>query len=236
MKTLFAVPLHCEGCSESIKKSVDSLQCIEAVQCDLKNQLVSVTGTCAPSSIVKAIQATGKDAIVRGTGESNSAAVCILESHEPSQAGSSVKGLARIVAVSPTQALFDITLNGLPKGTYYPSIRVSGDISKGPLSAGAQYLDLGEVTVDEENDSTNALLAQQTGFSGQAFFKKTVSITELIGRSIVLSPNKDAAPSNESLVGVIARSAGVWENLKTVCSCSGKTVWQERQDAVSKGL
>lgn len=227
--------MECQGCTDSIKKSVAALECIEAVQCDLKSQLVSVTGSCAPSAIVKAIQGTGKDAIVRGAGGPNSAAVCILESHIDSDTDSSVKGLARIVSVSPTQAIFDITLNGLQKGKYYPSIRVGGDISRGAESVGAQYLDLGEISVDQPNDSSNELLAQQGGYSGQAFFKKNVTISELIGRSMVLSTNRTAV-DNTSLVGVIARSAGVWENLKTVCSCSGKTVWQERQDAVSKGL
>ena len=62
----------------------------------------------------------------------------------------------------------------------------------------------------------------------------------------------------DTLVGVIARSAGVWdskcisspiivvykENLltmippddKTVCSCSGKTVWQEREEQRDRGM
>jgi copper chaperone for superoxide dismutase len=40
----------------------------------------------------------------------------------------------------------------------------------------------------------------------------------------------------DTLVGVIARSAGVWDNDKTVCSCSGKTLWEERKDEVKKGM
>lgn len=38
------------------------------------------------------------------------------------------------------------------------------------------------------------------------------------------------------VVGVVARSAGAWENDKVVCACSGKTVWQEREEMVSKGI
>jgi len=38
------------------------------------------------------------------------------------------------------------------------------------------------------------------------------------------------------VVGVVARSAGVWENEKVVCGCSGKTVWEERGDAVKRGM
>ncbi len=29
--------------------------------------------------------------------------------------------------------------------------------------------------------------------------------------------------------GVIARSAGLFENMKKICSCSGKTLWEERE-------
>ena len=43
--------------------------------------------------------------------------------------------------------------------------------------------------------------------------------------------NQDAA-----VIGVVARSAGVWENSKVVCACSGKTVWEEREEMVSKGI
>ncbi len=40
----------------------------------------------------------------------------------------------------------------------------------------------------------------------------------------------------DTVAGVIARSAGVWENDKTVCSCTGKTLWEERKDELKKGM
>ena len=45
-----------------------------------------------------------------------------------------------------------------------------------------------------------------------------------------------ASASASAIIGVIARSAGVWENDKTVCSCSGKTIWQERKEQQEKGV
>lgn len=45
---------------------------INKVDANLKDQLVLVEGTAAPSSIVTAIQQTGRDAILRGSGTSNS--------------------------------------------------------------------------------------------------------------------------------------------------------------------
>ncbi|ANB14529.1 Ccs1p [Sugiyamaella lignohabitans] len=180
------------------------------------------------------MQNIGKDAIVRGTGEPNSAAVCILESFEDEK--NPVKGLARIVGVSPTRALFDITLNGLPKGKYYPSIRVSGDLSQGAVSTGPQLVELGEIDVSAQLSTSDSFLANQPkGFSGHAVFTKDVSISDIIGRGLTVSKSR-TANYPDSLVGVIARSAGIWENLKSVCSCSGKTVWEERSDAISSGI
>lgn len=45
---------------------------ITKVQANLQDQLVFVEGTTAPSQIVSAIEATGRDAILRGSGKSNS--------------------------------------------------------------------------------------------------------------------------------------------------------------------
>lgn len=45
---------------------------IKKVEANLKDQLVFIEGTAPPSSIVSAIQGTGRDAILRGSGTSNS--------------------------------------------------------------------------------------------------------------------------------------------------------------------
>lgn len=45
---------------------------IQKVDASLKDQLVFIEGTAPPSSIVSAIQDTGRDAILRGSGTTNS--------------------------------------------------------------------------------------------------------------------------------------------------------------------
>ena len=67
---------------------------------------------------------------------------------------------------------------------------------------------------------------------GSAFLEKEVRVWEIIGRGMVVAPKEGGEP----VVGVIARSAGVWDNEKTVCSCSGKTVWEERGEQVGRGM
>ena len=76
---------------------------------------------------------------------------------------------------------------------------------------------------------------------GSVFLDKPIQIWEMIGRGMVVSKQHEGEGKFEkndadTLVGVIARSAGVWDSDKTVCSCSGKTLWEERKDEVKKGM
>ena len=63
-------------------------------------------------------------------------------------------------------------------------------------------------------------------------------VWEMVGRGILvekLEADKEGG-EDDVVVGVIARSAGVWENEKVVCGCSGKTVWEEREEMVGRGM
>lgn len=226
-ETVYNVPLTCQACVNSVTDAVEALGEISKVSCDIPNNRVTVVGAVAPSSIVEAIQGTGRDAIIRGTGKPNSAAVSILESFAPNDKPQPVKGLARFVAISDTEALVDLTMSGVTKGVYYPSIHASGNLTNGALSTGPTIVALPSVNaVQEECDGT---------FTTQEFVKVPLKIAEIIGRSFVVS--KDPKETYvDSLCGVIARSAGAWENDKYVCSCTGKTIWQEREDAKERGI
>jgi copper chaperone for superoxide dismutase len=104
-QTVFAVPLSCDGCVKDVSQALHKLGNITKVEGNLEDQLISVEGSAAPSAIVEAIQETGRDAILRGSGASNSAAVSILETfkdevapdHEANDQTRSVRGLARMV-------------------------------------------------------------------------------------------------------------------------------------------
>ncbi|EHK99559.1 putative Superoxide dismutase 1 copper chaperone [Glarea lozoyensis 74030] len=153
-----------------ISGSLKKLSGIQRVEANLKDQLVSIEGT------VSAIQATGRDAILRGSGGSN------------------------------------ISTRG-----------IWSDPKEGALKPRGF---LGSVQVGKDGE-------------GSVFIDKPIKIWEMIGRGMVVSKQHEGEAKfekndNDTLVGVIARSAGVWENDKTVCSCSGKTLWEERKDEVKK--
>ncbi|KAF7159199.1 hypothetical protein CNMCM5623_004471 [Aspergillus felis] len=241
-QTTFAVPMTCESCVKDVTNSLYNVEGVKKVEANLKDQLVLIEGTAPPSSIVTAIQATGRDAILRGSGTSNSSAVCILETHSTT-VPNKIRGLARMVQVSSNMTLVDLTINGLAPGKYWATVREAGDISRGAESTGGIWEALkakvmGSEAPKEPRGVFGSVDVDNKG-RGNVFLDRPVAIWELIGRSMVVSKSQEGPFQQEdpdTLVGVIARSAGVWDNDKTVCSCSGKNVWQERQEQVSQGM
>ncbi|MCJ1379362.1 copper chaperone [Xylographa soralifera] len=245
-QTTFAVPMHCAACVEDVSAALHKLDGVATISASLPTQTLTVTGTAAPSALVTAIQSTGRDAILRGSGSSNSAAVSILETPHPTTS-SPVRGLARLVQVSATHTLVDLTLRGLPPGRYAASVRERGDISRGAASTGDVWRgDADTLTTTNPDAAREGKEAAPKGLlgeimigadgAGSAFLETEVRIWEVIGRGLVVAPAGVETGEEEGVVGVIARSAGVWDNEKTVCSCSGKTVWEERGEQVARGM
>lgn len=144
-----------------------------------------------------------------------------------------------MVQVAPTLTIIDVSIRGLSPGTYHATIRESGDISRGPESTGSVW---DAIQAQREKRPIKGVLGTvevSKGGVGSVFLDKPIQIWEMIGRSIVVSRVQEGKVSKDdpdTLVGVIARSAGVWDNDKTVCSCSGKTVWEERIEQKGRGM
>lgn len=56
------------------------------------------------------------------------------------------------------------------------------------------------------------------------------NLAECIGRSMVVQEQD----KNYLAAGIIARASPVDGNIKKICLCSGKTLWQERKDLINK--
>lgn len=241
-QTLFAVPLSYDGCVKAVSDQVYQLDGIIKVEGNIKDQLISVQGTVAPSAIAEAIRKTGRDAILRGSGASNSAAVCILEIFADTATAAYqdrvVRGLARMIQVDLDRTLIDLTVHGLPPGCYRASVREYGDVKEGVKSTGPVWRGGRE----EHEDERGRLGVIEVGDDGRgtAFVDRLFQISEVIGHALALTRQDESAHELENddstVVGVIARSAGVWDNDKTVCSCTGKTLWEERKAEVEKGM
>lgn len=73
--------------------------------------------------------------------------------------------------------------------------------------------DLGTLEADEKGDAF---------FSG---VREKLRIADLIGRSLVIYGSEDKSDPGVT-AAVIARSAGVGENYKKLCTCDGTTIWE----------
>lgn len=211
---------------------------VQKVEANVNDQLFFIEGVAPPSAIVSAIESTGRDAILRGSGKSNSAGVCILETHAPG-VSNPVRGLARMVQIAESRTLVDLTIRGLPMGTYHATVREAGDISRGAASTGGIWEALKTLTGFGQPRGIFGTVQVGESGRGSSFLDRPVSVWELIGRSMVVSKSQNGPFRQDdpnTLVGVIARSAGVWDNEKQVCSCSGKNLWQEREEQTGRGM
>lgn len=154
-----------------------------------------------------------------------------------------VRGLARMVEISKTVTLVDLTLRGVVPGTYRASIREYGDLKHGVSSTGPVWR--GDLTASpEQMEATRGFLGTvEIGPDGRGavFLDHPFQVWEVIGHAFAVtrqdeSTGKPLENDENTVVGVIARSAGVWDNDKTVCSCTGKTLWEERKDEVKNGM
>lgn len=140
-----------------------------------------------------------------------------------------------MVQASADRTLVDLTIRGLTPGTYRVTIREYGNVehgarSTGPLWSGGSGLARGALGLVEVGDDGR----------GAAFVDYPFQIWEIIGHAMVVTRQDEGAQpllnDEDTVVGVIARSAGMWDNDKTVCSCTGKTLWEERRDELEKGM
>jgi copper chaperone for superoxide dismutase len=206
------VTMECQDCVDSVTKVLSKLPDIKTFKISLENQSVLVDGSIAPSKITAALRETGRAAILRGSGETGDglgAAVCILDYNRQDSPQQDVRGLARIVQLpsSPSRIFVEITIASYRPGLYDIIVRETGNLTNGVKSAGGVQRILGKVKVDGRGWGE---------WSGEV---DGLEVWEVVGHAI----------SVDKVAGVVARSAGVWENIKKVCACSGRTIWEEHQ-------
>lgn len=230
----FAVQMTCNGCVNAVKKSLQGVDGVKSVDVNLEKEQVIVETTLPSDTIKNLIESTGKRAVIKGYGGTSAshlgAAVAIME------AGSNlIKGVVRMVQSDESSLVIDGTLDGLPPGRHAICVHECGDISDGCKSCGDVLKQFGngqltEKVIGELGDIT-------AGENGRAEFRMVnpnLKIWEMIGRSIMI--HTDETPKahqkfnlqNRLVCGIIARSAGLFENTKKICACDGVTQWDER--------
>ncbi|CAH1979715.1 unnamed protein product [Acanthoscelides obtectus] len=216
-KIEFAVQMTCDSCVNSVRKTLENVEGIKNVDINLEKQSVVVDSNLPTLKLQKLLESSGKKVAVKGFAGST-AAVSILEAGDKS-----VQGVVRFVQVSPKSCLIDGTLDGLKPGPHHVYVHECGDISQGCTSVGdvfnppheqkqRTYGDIGQMSASED---------------GRAAFRiedDVINVPDIIGRSLVVT---DGEGKKRLACGIIARSAGLFQNPKTICACDGVTIWDE---------
>lgn len=156
---------------------------------------------------------------------------------------------------TPAGCVVDGVIDGLAPGLHGIHVHECGDISRGCESVGNHYnpRNVRHGSPDNSIDKRHAgdlgnINADSDGRAKFRFVDKVISVSEIIGRSIVVTERADdlGCGNNEhSLLdgnsgqrlacGIIARSAGILQNFKKICACDGVTIWDERDKPVAGG-
>lgn len=192
---------------------MEALNGVGHVDWDLKEGRVIVETENTPwHEIQMKIESTGRKAVLTGFG--GQSCVSIIDTGKLK----SLKGVIRFCSVtkSGSGCVIDGVVDGLePNRRHVINVHECGDISNGCESVGDVFEPSKkiqkEITVDQD---------------GRASFRlqdDNLTVSDLIGRSVVISQNTERLGC-----GIIARSAGIFQNYKKICACDGVTLWDER--------
>ncbi|XP_052209530.1 copper chaperone for superoxide dismutase, chloroplastic/cytosolic isoform X2 [Diospyros lotus] len=230
--TEYMVDMKCDGCVNAVRNKLETIDGVKNVEVDLSNQVVRILGSSPVKTMTEALEQTGRKARLIGQGVPEdflvSAAVAEFK-------GPDIFGLVRLAQVNMELARIEANFSGLSPGKHGWSINEFGDLTKGPASTGKVFNPSDQGTDKEMQKAVGDLGTLDADEKGEALFsgaKEKLRVGDVIGRSIVVYERED---SNSGLTAaVIARSAGVGENYKKICTCDGTTIWEAtNQDFVT---
>ncbi|ONI06846.1 hypothetical protein PRUPE_5G084900 [Prunus persica] len=216
--TEYMVDMKCEGCVNSVKNKLQTVDGVKSVEVDLNSQVVRILGSTPVKTMTEVLEQTGRKARLIGQGIPEdflvSAAVAEFK-------GPDIFGVVRLAQVNMELARIEANFSGLPPGKHGWSINEFGDVTEGAASTG-------KVFNPSKEEPLGDLGTLDTDENGNAFFsgiKEKLRVADLIGRSLVVYGTADKSDSGIK-AAVIARSAGVGENYKKLCTCDGTTIWE----------
>lgn len=248
-KVEFAVQMKCDSCVEKIRKCLTNVDGINKFDVSLKDESVVLETTLPTSEILKKLESTGCRAVLKGYGGGiyKTAAVAMV-GNECGRADGNIKGVIRFLQLDNNTCVIDGTIDGLEPGKHGIHVYECGDISDGCESIGGHY-NPQNTTHGGPCDSAESRHAGDLGnisanSEGRAVFRFTDSVlkvSDVIGRSVAVTASEDDLGKGDNAgsledgnagrkvaCGIIARSAGLFENTKRICACDGVTLWDER--------
>lgn len=205
IKIEFAVQISGTQCVDKVQAALEDVGLVDV---DVDKGSVLVETNLPWIDIQRRIEATGRRAVLSGFG-GQSAVSMVDHGNELTK----VRGVVRFCARTANEkgAVVDGVIDGLEANRSYKlNVHECGDISEGCASVGAVY-DSEDISSDENGRATIRFVSDR------------LAVWDIIGRSVVI-----AEEDNRLACGIIARSAGIFENYKKICACDGVTIWDER--------
>lgn len=231
-KLELAVNVDNDSSVAQIETALKSCKDISHYETNPLEQTITVETTLPSNKITELIESVSNHkAVVTGIGSSTNknlgAAVAIMHEGNPT---SGIRGVTRLVQTSMDACVVDGTLGGLePVKDFCLAVHECGDISDGCNSCGDPL----QFDGDKDTNMCYGYIGDiKSDINGRTSFKiinRRMKVWDVIGRSMVLSEKKYNSNIWTKLAcGVIARSAGLFENAKKICACDGVTIWDER--------
>jgi copper chaperone for superoxide dismutase len=251
----FMVEMRCGKCVEKVERSVLSLPGVIQVSASLGTNTVRVLATSSVKTVEEKIASTGYKTRLIGQGNVElfnerlaerlgmdlrtlrQSLAAVAEFKGEAYQHKSCKGVVRFVQVNEETATFEADVLGLEKGKKYKlRVRMYGDTTRGVESCGEVY------TTTKENEKQEEILgelcavqAMEDGsIKASLQLPKTFFVWDIIGRALcieeVVVGNEEEEDKGLRVAAVLARSAGVGENLKKVCQCDGTVIWESSPD------
>lgn len=256
----FMVEMSCGKCVAAVESAVAAVPGVEAVTGALETNTVRVVARLSHADdVIDAITGAGYKARLIGSGDVEAfgedlarrlgtdlrtlrqSLAAVAEFKGNAYGHGDVTGVVRFVAVNEDTCVVEGALEGLvPGATYAVTVRTYGDTTEGVATTGGIYDasdadgcadvadidvaapaagDLGEVTADADGRATVPARVVDS----------RVKVWDVIGRSLAVC-RTDAAGGGAGAAAVLARSAGVGENLKRVCHCDGTVIFESTPD------
>ncbi|TKC36578.1 hypothetical protein EI555_003501, partial [Monodon monoceros] len=238
----FAVQMTCQSCVDAVRTSLQGIAGVQSVEVQLENQMVLVQTTLPSQEVQALLERTGRQAVLKGMGsglfQNLGAAVAILGGPGP------VQGVVHFLQLTPERCLIEGTIDGLQPGLHGLHVHEFGDLTRNcnsqKLAAMSHVPFPPRISLQHRGDLGNI----HAEADGRAVFRiedERLKVCDVIGRSLVVDEGEDdlgrgghplsriTGNSGERLAcGIIARSAGLFQNPKQICSCDGLTIWEER--------
>ncbi|XP_035530906.1 copper chaperone for superoxide dismutase-like isoform X1 [Morone saxatilis] len=247
-KLEFAVQMTCESCADKVRAALEDKPGVKSVSIDVSKEKVLVESALTSAEVQALIESTGRRAVLKGIGGSEQD----LGSAVAMMAGvGTIQGVVRFLQLSEQRCLIDGTIDGLEPGPHGLHVHALGDLTLDCLSCGEHYNPFGRQHGGPGDSERHAgdLGNIVAGPDGRASFRledSQIKVWDVIGRSLVVDAGEDdlgrgdhplskqTGNSGERLAcGIIARSAGLFQNPKQICACDGVTLWEERDRPIA---